>query len=59
MAQIRTDTWCVDNIVEGELIDKWGCLEEEGKRLRSCQRHFRIPIDVCNKLVLGEAEISR
>lgn len=33
MGEIGSNTWGVDNIVEGELIDERAVLEEEGQRL--------------------------
>ena len=33
MGEIGSNTWGVDNIVEGELIDERAELEEEGQRL--------------------------
>lgn len=34
MGEIGGDTWGVDDIVESQLIDEWGGLEEEGQWLR-------------------------
>lgn len=33
MGEISGNTWGVDDIVEGQLIDEWAGLEEEGQRL--------------------------
>lgn len=33
MGKVGGNTWSVDNIVEGELINEWACLEEEGQWL--------------------------
>ena len=33
MGQVGSDTGCVDNIIEGELVHELARLEEEGKRL--------------------------
>ena len=33
MREIGCDTWSVDDIVEGEMVDEWAGLEKEGERL--------------------------
>ena len=41
MGEIGRNTWSVDNIVEGELVNEWACLEEKGQWLWiMCQQRF-------------------
>lgn len=37
MRQISTDTWSVDDIVQGELVDEGAELEKQGQRLCTIQ----------------------
>lgn len=41
MGKVGGNTWSVDNIVEGELVNERACLQEEGQRLWfMCQQRF-------------------
>jgi hypothetical protein len=40
MREVGSNTGCVDHIVERELTDEGGGLEEEGQRLSHCQLLF-------------------
>ena len=33
MREVRGNTWCIDNIIQGELIDEWACFEQQRQRL--------------------------
>lgn len=40
MGEIGGNTWGVDNIVEGELIDERAVLQEEGQRLKGLRQRL-------------------